>query len=173
MGGVSVPLDPLPELRLPRLSIQQAPSPEFQVYWQTVVEQIEAAYTAINDQITAIQDAQAAADAAQDAAIQAAQDAADAALAAANAQTTADGAVTDAADAMTAAGAKVDKDAGPLWSAPSGTASRLSLTSYAGQTVSNPPTQSEVQSLDDAVKALGRATVAIITDLRSNHALTP
>lgn len=53
------------------------------------------------------------------------------------------------------------------WGAPSGTLSRAAYASYAGQTVSNPPTQAEVQQIDDALKLLSQVVVAILTDLRS------
>lgn len=66
----------------------------------------------------------------------------------------------------------VRQDIGAAWSAPTGTLSRSAYASYAGQTVSNPPTQAEMQALDDAVKALSRAVVGLITDLRANGALT-
>lgn len=65
----------------------------------------------------------------------------------------------------------VRQDVGASWTAPTGTLARTALASYAGQTVSNPPTQAEMQALDDAVKAMSQAVVAIITDLRANGAL--
>lgn len=58
------------------------------------------------------------------------------------------------------------------WTAATGTASRAALASYAGQTVSNPPTQAEVQALDNAVVAISQAVVALITDLRASGLLS-
>ena len=51
------------------------------------------------------------------------------------------------------------------WSNATGTAARTALASYAGQTVSNPPTQAEVQQIDDAVKAISQHLVALLNDL--------
>ena len=51
------------------------------------------------------------------------------------------------------------------WGSPSGTLSRTAYAAYPGQTISNPPTQAEVQTLDDAVKALSQHFAAVITDL--------
>lgn len=45
-------------------------------------------------------------------------------------------------------------------------------TPYAGQTVSNPPTQAEMQALDDAVKAQGVFLAALVTALQTINALT-
>lgn len=53
------------------------------------------------------------------------------------------------------------------WGSPSGTLSRAAYAAYAGQTVSNPPTQAEVQALDDTVKLLARTVAALLTDLHS------
>lgn len=53
------------------------------------------------------------------------------------------------------------------WGAPSGTLSRAAYASYAGQTVSNPPTQAEVQQIDDALKLVSQVVAAILTDLRT------
>lgn len=66
----------------------------------------------------------------------------------------------------------VRQDIGLAWTAATGTASRTALAAYAGQIVSNPPTQAQVQAIDDAVKAQGQALVALINDLRANGALT-
>jgi hypothetical protein len=65
----------------------------------------------------------------------------------------------------------VRQDQTSAWSAATGTEARTALASYAGQTVSNPPTQAQVQTLDDAVKALSQHVVALINDLRSNGAI--
>lgn len=66
----------------------------------------------------------------------------------------------------------VRQDQTPAWTDASGTAARTALASYAGQTVSNPPTQAEMQALDDAVKAISQHLVALINDLKSVSVLT-
>lgn len=48
---------------------------------------------------------------------------------------------------------------------PSGTLARTTFTSYGGQTISNPPTQAEVQTIDDALVIVSRRLAALITDL--------
>ncbi len=65
----------------------------------------------------------------------------------------------------------VRQDLGASWTPPTGTAARTALASYPGQVVSSPPTQAQVQAIDDGLKALSQAVVAIITDLRANGAL--
>ncbi|CAA3004849.1 Hypothetical predicted protein, partial [Olea europaea subsp. europaea] len=57
------------------------------------------------------------------------------------------------------------------WGAPSGTLNRAAYSSYAGQTVSNPPTQAQMQALDDAVALLSKTVAALLTDLYSASAL--
>lgn len=112
-------------------------------------------------------DTAAAAAATADAAATAAQSAADTANASASdAQTRAD-------DAYDLAATKVTKGAGAAWAAPSGTAARTSLAAYVAPVVSNPPTQAEMQALADAVQAISRAVVALVTDLRANEAIKP
>jgi hypothetical protein len=111
--------------------------------------------------------AAAAAAALADASAATAQGAADTAAAtAATAQARADG-------AYALAETKVEMSAGPAWAAPSGTATRAAYAAYTAPVVSNPPTQAEMQALADAVQALSRAMVALVTDLRANEALTP
>lgn len=66
----------------------------------------------------------------------------------------------------------VRQDQGAAWTAASGTEARTALASYAGQTVSNPPTQVEMQALDDAVKAISQHLVAFINDAKGNGTLT-
>lgn len=66
----------------------------------------------------------------------------------------------------------VKQDVGAAWAAATGTASRATYATYAGQTVSNPPTQTEVQNIDDHVKILSQRVKAIIDDLQANGALT-
>lgn len=51
------------------------------------------------------------------------------------------------------------------WGTPSGTLARTTFASYAGQTISNPPTQAEVQALDDAVVIVSRRLAALVTDI--------
>lgn len=66
----------------------------------------------------------------------------------------------------------VEQDVGPAWTAATGTEARSALASYAGQVVSNPPTQVEMQALDDAAKAISQHVIALINDLKGNGALT-
>lgn len=54
------------------------------------------------------------------------------------------------------------------WNAPTGTLARGTYAAYTGQTVSNPPTQLEVQALDDAVKLISQTLAAFLTDIRSH-----
>jgi hypothetical protein len=75
-------------------------------------------------------------------------------------------------DAYDALAPFVRQDQGATWTAATGTASRAALASYAGQTVSAAPTQAEVQAIDDAVKAISQALVALITDCKANGVLT-
>lgn len=75
-------------------------------------------------------------------------------------------------DAYDALAPFVRQDQTAAWGAATGTEARTALASYAGQVVSNPPTQAEVQALDDAVKALSQRVVALINDLRTINALT-
>jgi hypothetical protein len=66
----------------------------------------------------------------------------------------------------------VRQDQTGAWANPSGTLTRTTFAAYAGQTVSNPPTQAEVQAIDDHVKVLSERLAALITDLRTINALT-
>ena len=50
------------------------------------------------------------------------------------------------------------------WANPTGTLARGAYAAYAGQTISNPPTQAEVQTLDDAVKLMSQTLAAWLTD---------
>lgn len=123
------------------------PTYPFQQWWQSVVEKLEAQEGTqdqlIDDLATAVADitaAQAAADAAQ-----------------------------DSADAVAGdLSSYVLRNQTAAWTAATGTAARTALASYAGQTVSNPPTQAEMQALDDAVKAISQHVVALINDLRAD-----
>jgi hypothetical protein len=51
------------------------------------------------------------------------------------------------------------------WTAPSGTLARATYTAYAGQAVSNPPTQAQVQAIDDHLKIISQTLAAALTDL--------
>jgi hypothetical protein len=122
----------------------------------------------------------AAAAGAQEAADEAAAAAAVADAAAAAAQTAATTAATSAGtaqgradEAYDLAADKVDKSTGAAWAPPTGTLSRATLASYTAATISNPPTQAEVQAVADAVQAMSRALAAVITDLRATEALKP
>jgi hypothetical protein len=64
------------------------------------------------------------------------------------------------------------KDQTAAWATPTGTFSRTTFASYAGQTISAVPTQAEVQAIDDAVKGLSQRLAALISDLRGNDVLT-
>lgn len=59
------------------------------------------------------------------------------------------------------------------WGAASGTLSRAAYAAYAGQTVSNPPTQAEVQALDNAVKLLSQTVAALVTDMTTQRVIKP
>lgn len=48
---------------------------------------------------------------------------------------------------------------------PSGTLARTTFATYAGQNISNPPTEAEVQAIDDALVIVSRRLGALITDL--------
>ncbi len=69
-------------------------------------------------------------------------------------------------DAYDALAPFVRKNQSAAWTAATGTEARTALASYAGQTVSNPPTQVEVQTIDDALKAHSQHVVALINDLK-------
>ena len=66
----------------------------------------------------------------------------------------------------------VPQKATTAWATPTGTFDRTTFATYAGQTVSNPPTQAQVQQIDDAVKLLSQHLAALISDLRANGVLT-
>lgn len=59
------------------------------------------------------------------------------------------------------------------WTAPTGTASRATYVTYAGQTISNPPTQAQVQAIDDHLKILSRHQKALIDDLAAQKLIGP
>lgn len=64
------------------------------------------------------------------------------------------------------------KDQTPAWVDPTGTLARVTFGAYAGQVVSNPPTDVEVQAIDDHMKVLSQTLAALVTDLRANGVLT-
>lgn len=66
----------------------------------------------------------------------------------------------------------VEQDVGAAWAAASGTASRATFATFAGQTITNPPTQAEVEAIDDHLVILSQRLKALIDDLTSNGALT-
>lgn len=67
------------------------------------------------------------------------------------------------------AGSQVVKSRKTGWGAPGATnLSRASYSSYAGQTISSPPTQAQVQSLDNAVKLLSQTVTALLNDLHAS-----
>lgn len=65
----------------------------------------------------------------------------------------------------------VRQDVGAAWTAPSGTASRATFATYAGQTISAAYVQAEVQAIDDHVKVLSQRMKALVDDLQANGAL--
>lgn len=151
-------MEPLREITLPRFPAQPGTWQQQAKWWQLAVQEIEKAVKSINLTIVDIVAAQSAADAAQDDAISALQEAVEAGLAAASAQNTADGAV--------------QQDVGPAWDVPTGTAARATFASYTGQTISNPPTQAEVQAHDVHLVMLSQRMAAMVSDLKANGALT-
>lgn len=57
------------------------------------------------------------------------------------------------------------------WGTPSGTLTRTTYTTFAGQTISAVPTQTEVQNIDDHVVILSERLAALISDLKTGHQL--
>ena len=51
------------------------------------------------------------------------------------------------------------------WGTPSSTLARTTFATYAGQVISNPPTQAEVQAIDDELVIVSQRLGALITDL--------
>lgn len=148
------------------------PTRAFQQWWQSIVSKLETQETNQDQLITDLQDTQA-----ELAVAQADLAAAVADIAAAQADITAAEAdiVAINTDIGTIYGTLpnyVVKDVGAAWTAPTGTASRATFATYGGQTVSNPPTQAEVQAIDDHVVILSQRLKALIDDLQANGALT-
>jgi hypothetical protein len=79
----------------------------------------------------------------------------------------------DAVEAFTNSDPRyVRQDQTTAWADATGTVSRAGFTVYAGQTVSNPPTQAEVQAIDDHVKLLSQHLAGLVNDLRAIGALS-
>jgi hypothetical protein len=93
-----------------------------------------------------------------------------------------DGTVAAADAAIVALDARIDaydalapfvrQDQTSAWVDATGTPSRATFATYAGQTISASPTQVEVQAIDDHVKVLSQRVAALINDLRAISALT-
>jgi hypothetical protein len=66
----------------------------------------------------------------------------------------------------------VRQDQTTAWADATGTLSRATFAAYAGQTVSNPPTQAQVQAIDNQVKSHSQRLAALVNDLRAIGALT-
>jgi hypothetical protein len=75
-------------------------------------------------------------------------------------------------DAYDALDPFVRQDQTAAWADPTGTLARTTFAAYAGQTVTNPPTQAEVQAIDDHLKVISQRFAAAITDLRTINAFT-
>lgn len=59
------------------------------------------------------------------------------------------------------------------WGVPTGTLDRTALATYAGQTISNPPTQAEVQAIDEHLKKVSRVIGAMINDVHAGGSGSP
>lgn len=57
------------------------------------------------------------------------------------------------------------------WSGPTGTAERSAFATYTAPTISNPPTQAEVQAVANAVQVISRHMKALIDDLKAAGAI--
>lgn len=66
----------------------------------------------------------------------------------------------------------VQQDETAAWADATGTLTRTTFASFAGQTITNPPTQAEVEAIDDHLKILSERVAALINDLRAISALT-
>ena len=173
-------------VNLARLQRQKAyfdregyPTAQMQIHWQKTMEAIEAAFASINETITEItdtQDAQALTQA-ELAATQADLTATQATLTTAVADiASAQAAIVTVQDDVTGLQTSildaVLKDQTTAWATPTGTFTRTTFASYAGQTVDAAYTQAEVQAIDDVVKGLSERLAALISDLRGNGVLT-
>ena len=81
--------------------------------------------------------------------------------------------VTDPANGFKVGSDKVVGARVTGWTAPTGTASRATFATYAGQTISDPPTQAEVQAIDDHLKALSERLKALIDDATTHGLIGP
>lgn len=165
-------------LKLPRLqrlvAIVEAgkPSLVFHQWWQKVSETLEGA---IDDLASAVLDVEATQDALAVTQTELATTQGELATAVADIAA-AQAALVVVQDDITGLNATVLdavlKDQTAAWATPTGTFARTTFAAYAGQTVSNPPTQAEMQALDDALKANSQRLAALISDLRGNGVLT-
>jgi len=57
------------------------------------------------------------------------------------------------------------------WAAATGTADRTTFATYTAPTISNPPTQAEVQAVANAVQVLSRHMKALVDDLKAKGAI--
>lgn len=158
---------------------------EFQVWWQETVAAIETHEEVQDGLIASLQTtdatltlAQAELEATQD---DLAQTQADLLVAQLALEDTQDELTTTVADlgaaqadiaVLEGAGPYVLQDATLAWTAPTGAASRATFATYASQTISNPPTQAEVQAINDALVIVSERMNALITDLQGNNVLT-
>lgn len=140
----------LPRLRATYEIVTQQgwPTLPFQQWWQAVAEKIEFQEETQNALIVELQETQAELATAQ------------AALAAAQADIVSNQAAIVGVQNDLAGYVQKDLTAAPAY------------TVYAGQTVSNPPTQGEMQDLDDEVAALSAAFDALKTALQAVDVLT-
>ena len=65
----------------------------------------------------------------------------------------------------TSVAGKVAKNGSTGWSAATGTGSKSTFATYSAPTISNPPTQAEVQALANAVQVLSQRMKAVIDGL--------
>ncbi len=71
------------------------------------------------------------------------------------------------------AGNNVIGDRKTGWGVPTGTLTRTTFATFAGQTISASPTQAEVEAIDDHLKIVSERVAALINDLHSGGASTP
>lgn len=69
------------------------------------------------------------------------------------------------------AGVFVPIVASSTWGNPTGAAERTAFATYTAPTISNPPTQAEVQAVADALQAVSRHLKALIDDLKAAGAI--
>jgi hypothetical protein len=75
-------------------------------------------------------------------------------------------------DAYDALDPFVRQDQTAAWADSTGTGSRATFATFAGQAVSNPPTQAEAQAIDDHLVIISRRLGQLINDLRTVSVLT-